>query len=267
MCGRGSPNWTARSRPTRTWRGCRAGSCSASTTAAATSPAWAPTSVRTCSPTGARCCWPAATPVSGSSPARWCRRWSTVARRFVEIRGKAWRIAELDDPRRLVSDFEATAPAGTTYPPVLRPPVGWIPQDDGRVALGAAVPLGVLAARQAEFVAAIDAPVVITPWRSLLVCDLAEGVADRRCGCWPRWGWCSTRTPRGWTSAPASAVPGASSRWPTCAPRPPGWRSRQDVARARALRRLRTGVRQPADGSGAGGHGGGVPAGTRQVVG
>ena len=26
--------------------------------------------------------------------------------------------------------------------------------------------------------AAIDAPVVITPWRSLLVCDLAEGVAD-----------------------------------------------------------------------------------------
>ena len=46
------------------------------------------------------------------------------------------------------------------------------------MALGAAVPLGVLEARQAHFVAAIDAPVVITPWRSLLVCDLAEGVAD-----------------------------------------------------------------------------------------
>ncbi|BBY67470.1 precorrin-3B synthase [Mycolicibacterium helvum] len=102
----------------------------------------------------------------------------TVARRFVEVRGKAWRVAELDDPSALVSDFVTTAPAGATYPPALRPPVGWITQDDGRVALGAAVPLGVLPARQAEFVAAIDAPVVITPWRSLLVCDLAEGVAD-----------------------------------------------------------------------------------------
>jgi precorrin-3B synthase len=102
----------------------------------------------------------------------------TVARRFVEIRGNAWRIAELDDPSVLVSDFDPSAPAGTTYPPVLRPPVGWITQDDGRVALGAGVPLGVLTARQAEFVAAIAAPVVITPWRSLLVCDLPEGVAD-----------------------------------------------------------------------------------------
>jgi precorrin-3B synthase len=102
----------------------------------------------------------------------------TVARRFAEVRGKSWRRAELDDPSALVSDFDATAPAGTTYPPVLRPPVGWITQDDGRVALGAAVPLGVLAARQAQFVAAIDAPVVITPWRSLLVCDMSDGVAD-----------------------------------------------------------------------------------------
>jgi precorrin-3B synthase len=46
------------------------------------------------------------------------------------------------------------------------------------VALGAAVPLGVLTVRQAQFLAAIDAPMVITPWRSLLVCDLDEGVAE-----------------------------------------------------------------------------------------
>jgi precorrin-3B synthase len=101
-----------------------------------------------------------------------------VARRFVSVRGKAWRVSELDDTSVLVSDFEATAPGGTIHPPVLRPPVGWILQDDGQVTLGAAVPLGVLEARQAHFVAAIDAPVVITPWRSLLVCDLADGVAD-----------------------------------------------------------------------------------------
>ena len=35
-----------------------------------------------------------------------------------------------------------------------------------------------LQARVAEYLAAIDAPLVITPWRSVLVCDLDEGVAD-----------------------------------------------------------------------------------------
>ena len=71
-----------------------------------------------------------------------------------------------------------SAQPGATWPPVTRAPVGWIQQDDGRVALGAAVPLGVLQARVAEYLAAIDAPMVITPWRSVLVCDLDEGVAD-----------------------------------------------------------------------------------------
>ncbi len=102
----------------------------------------------------------------------------TIARRFVEIRGNAWRVAELDDPSPLLAGLSATVAPGAEYPPVLRPPVGWIAQDDGRVTLGGAIPLGVLQSRQAEFVAAIDAPVIITPWRSLLVCDLDEPVAD-----------------------------------------------------------------------------------------
>jgi precorrin-3B synthase len=46
------------------------------------------------------------------------------------------------------------------------------------VALGAAVPLGVLQARVAQYLAAIGAPLVFTPWRSVLVCDLDDGVAD-----------------------------------------------------------------------------------------
>ncbi|WP_167101738.1 precorrin-3B synthase [Mycobacterium sp. DL592] len=102
----------------------------------------------------------------------------TVARHFVAVRGNAWRVSELADTSALVAGFAVTAPAGTTYPPTVAPPVGWMVQDDDRVALGAAVPLGVLQARQAQFVAAIDAPVVITPWRSLLVCDLSEPIAD-----------------------------------------------------------------------------------------
>lgn len=101
-----------------------------------------------------------------------------IAVRFAASRGKAWRIAELEDPRHLLEGFEPTAQAGATWPPVTVPPVGWIPQDDGRVALGAAVPLGVLQARVAEYLAAVNAPMVITPWRSVLVVDLEEGVAD-----------------------------------------------------------------------------------------
>ncbi|MDT5208658.1 MAG: precorrin-3B synthase [Mycobacterium sp.] len=102
-----------------------------------------------------------------------------IATRFVATRGKAWRVAELADRSPLLDHhIIPSAAPGATWPPVSRPPVGWIPQDDGRVALGAAVPLGVLQARVAEYLAAIDAPVVITPWRSVLVCDIDEGVAD-----------------------------------------------------------------------------------------
>lgn len=102
----------------------------------------------------------------------------SVAQQFLAVRGKAWRVAELDDPRILLGDLTPVAPPVGVFPPG-RPPIGWITQTGGdRVALGAAVPLGVLTARQAHFVAAIEAPVVVTPWRSLLVCDLEEGVAD-----------------------------------------------------------------------------------------
>src|SRR6516165_2241402 len=94
----------------------------------------------------------------------------TIAKRFIEMRGKAWRVKELAD----VAALWPGAALGAAFPPVTRPPVGWISQDDGRVALGAAVPLGVLPARVAEYLAAIEAPLVVTPWRSVLVCDLSE---------------------------------------------------------------------------------------------
>ncbi len=99
----------------------------------------------------------------------------TLATRFVDIRETAWRVQELDDVRRLLPNAR---PGGTPFPVVTKAPVGWINQDDGRVALGAAVPLGVLPARLADYLAAIEAPLVITPWRSVLVCDLDESVAD-----------------------------------------------------------------------------------------
>jgi precorrin-3B synthase len=97
-----------------------------------------------------------------------------VAVRFADVRGNALRVSELADPSQLLPGVEL----GDGFRKVTRPPVGWIEQDDGRVALGAAVPLGVLPARVAEYLAAIEAPLVVTPWRSILVCDLDEVVAD-----------------------------------------------------------------------------------------
>jgi len=80
-----------------------------------------------------------------------------VATRFTGVRGKAWRVAELDDVDALLEGLTVSAEPGATCRPVT---------------------LAVLAARTAEFLAAIDAPMVVTPWRSVLVCDLDSAVAD-----------------------------------------------------------------------------------------
>jgi len=151
----------------------------------------------------------------------------TVARRFVRVRGNAWRVSELDDPAVLLTDFAESAPAGASFPPA-RPPVGWIEQSDARVALGAAVRLGVMTARQARFLAAIETPLVITPWRSVLVCDLDEGVAET-----------SLRV-----LAPLGLVFDETSRWLTvtaCVGSPGCARSRADV-RADAARAAEAGT-------------------------
>lgn len=99
----------------------------------------------------------------------------TAAKRFIEIRGTAWRIAELHTPAALLPGAELS---DARFTGSVSPPVGWFEQDDGRIALGAAVPLGILQSRVGEYVAAIGAPLIVTAWRSLLVCDLEEAAAD-----------------------------------------------------------------------------------------
>ena len=168
----------------------------------------------------------------------------SIARRFVEIRESAWRVAELADVSTLTHGLARSAEPGRTWPAVTRPPVGWLTQDDGRVALAGAVPLGVLQARVAEYLAAVDAPIVVTPWRSLLVCDLDEGVADTALR----------------VLAPMGLVFDDGSPWldvSACTGSPGCEHSaadvRADAARAvedavscsSALRRMRTGLRQP----------------------
>ena len=109
---------------------------------------------------------------------RRCRRWSRSPSGSSGSAKSTGGSAEFDDTSALTTGFAPTAPPGRLAPADGVPPVGWITQDDDLVTLGAAVPLGVLPARTAEFLAAIDAPLVITPWRSVLVCDLTEPVAD-----------------------------------------------------------------------------------------
>ena len=92
----------------------------------------------------------------------------------------AWRVTELTDgPARVAARLEGPREPLVDVPaaPVVGP-VGAVAQHDGRTALIGAVPLGRLTADQAELMAAQTAQVQLTPWRSVVVPDLAEDVVD-----------------------------------------------------------------------------------------
>ncbi|MCX4092825.1 precorrin-3B synthase [Nocardia sp. alder85J] len=103
-----------------------------------------------------------------------------AAHGFQRVRGDRWRLHEVPGGIAwVIADLGLTA---TTEPLEFGAhhdiPIGWLTQDDGRVALGAGVPLGSLPTRTAEFLAAVERPLVVTPWRSLVLTDLDEGVAE-----------------------------------------------------------------------------------------
>lgn len=110
-----------------------------------------------------------------------------AARIFVLLRGTEWRLTELaDGPARVLatlgldsSGYDPTSTSPLATRPSNTPPIGWLSQGDGLVALGGVLALGVLDARLAEFLAAIDKPLVVTPWRGIVVCDLDEGAAEQ----------------------------------------------------------------------------------------
>ncbi|MEV0342387.1 precorrin-3B synthase [Nocardia sp. NPDC050713] len=104
-----------------------------------------------------------------------------AAEGFLEVSSGQWRLHEVaDGPARIIESIGLTP--GTERVEITAAqdvPIGWLDQDDGSVALGAGVRLGALDARLAEFVAAIERPVIITPWRSLIVADLEEWAAEQ----------------------------------------------------------------------------------------
>jgi precorrin-3B synthase len=110
-----------------------------------------------------------------------------ATRAFLEERadqgGTAWRLAELEDGAARVSGRLTEGHSGHFGPvdvppaPVLGP-AGAVAQDDGRTALVAVVPLSRLTADQAELLAeAAVTDLQVTPWRSVVVPDLADAAA------------------------------------------------------------------------------------------
>lgn len=96
------------------------------------------------------------------------------------LRTTQWRLAEIDSGAERVLAALALSPTAVPLEldAVATPPIGWLPHGD-RVSLGAGIRLGVLDARTAEFLAAVDRPIVVTPWRSIVIPDLDEWAAEQ----------------------------------------------------------------------------------------
>ncbi|MCL2534675.1 MAG: precorrin-3B synthase [Nocardiaceae bacterium] len=104
-----------------------------------------------------------------------------AARTFGEIRGDAWRLNEVPGgTARVLARLGLEYGDPVQLPAAIeRGPIGWLDQPDGHVTLAAGLAFGTLPARLAEFLAAVEKPIVVTPWRSILLPDLEEWAAEQ----------------------------------------------------------------------------------------
>lgn len=103
-----------------------------------------------------------------------------AAQAFLDLRGDEWRVRDLPDGADRIAAAlggRTTGPRSVPAPPT-SPPVGWFDRPDGSVTLGMGVPLGRLDPRTARFVAAVEHPITITPWRTVHLHGLDEGPAE-----------------------------------------------------------------------------------------
>jgi precorrin-3B synthase len=102
-----------------------------------------------------------------------------AARAFQRTRGDAWRVKDLPGgPRAIAAAVGGTVVGEREVPEPAPSPVGWLEQPDGTVTLGAGIRLGRLPARTAVFLAAVDKPITISPWRTVYLHDLDEDQAE-----------------------------------------------------------------------------------------
>ncbi|MDF0530572.1 precorrin-3B synthase [Tsukamurella sp. 8F] len=98
---------------------------------------------------------------------------------FADVREDSWRIRDMPGGAdSLARELGGVVVGERDVPDPPAPPVGWLTQSDGRVTLGAGTHLGRLGGRTARFVAAIEHPVTITPWRTVCVHDLDDDPAE-----------------------------------------------------------------------------------------
>ncbi|MBM9835778.1 precorrin-3B synthase [Rhodococcus hoagii] len=104
-----------------------------------------------------------------------------AARTFAEIRGDAWRLNEVPGgSERVLGRLGLAYGDPVQFPGAIdRGPIGWLDQPDGNVALAAGLAFGTLPARLAEFLAAVEKPIIVTPWRSIVLPDLEEWAAEQ----------------------------------------------------------------------------------------
>ncbi len=101
---------------------------------------------------------------------------------FLSERADEWRLAELDDTgrRRVAARLGASVAEPLPSQPVQAGPLGQVAQADGRFSLVAGAPLGWLDRAQATALADTGAPLVVTPWRAVVVADLPDPVPVAR---------------------------------------------------------------------------------------
>ncbi|WP_330180961.1 precorrin-3B synthase [Nocardia sp. NBC_01503] len=109
-----------------------------------------------------------------------------AAHGFLDLRDGQWRLHEIPEATARLTDHLLRARSHlATSDDVVEVtarqdiPIGWLTQADDRVALGAGVRLGSLPARTAEFIAAVERPILVTPWRSLVITDMDEWTAEQ----------------------------------------------------------------------------------------
>ena len=110
----------------------------------------------------------------------------TVARRFVDIRGSAWRVGELADPAVLLDGFTRTAEPGGVYRRAARPSAGSsriTHRPGGSRGRGPWSAVGAAGAiRRGD-----DAPVVITRGDLWWSATSRRAWPTPRCACWRPW--------------------------------------------------------------------------------
>ncbi|MFQ6325266.1 precorrin-3B synthase [Nocardia sp. CWNU-33] len=104
-----------------------------------------------------------------------------AAHGFLDLSSGQWRLHEIENGVERLTDLLGLAARADLLKIAANQdiPIGWLTQDNGLVSLGAGVRLGSLPARTAEFIAAVERPVFLTPWRSLVLADLEEWPAEQ----------------------------------------------------------------------------------------